>query len=138
MDKNIKEYNKYIQNEINKLSQEIKLIKNKDIIISKIKNLSDFHYKNVCNFQHERFIHLIITLFFAGLFIVFAILPLILSATFSTGNEFYFTLYATLIIDLIILILKIFYIKYYFELENGTQRLYKYSKTIYQIIEEYN
>ena len=131
MYKNIKEYDKYIQDEINKLSQDIKSIKNKDVIINKIRNLSDFHYKNVCNFQHERLIHLIITLFFASLFIIFAILPLILSTTFSDSNEL---IYATLIIDLIILILEIFYIKYYFELENGTQKLYKYSKIIYEIM----
>lgn len=70
-------------------------------------------------FQHERLIHLIVT-------VLFAILAVI-------------TLYAALLIEqpllllleLMLLVLLVPYIRHYYLLENGTQELYEYYDTLY-------
>ena len=62
-------------------------------------------------FQHERLIHLIVTVFYAILFILFSALSLV---------HFMFV-----IIMLILLVFLLFYIVHYFRLENGVQYLYK-------------
>lgn len=70
-------------------------------------------------FQHERLIHLLITLFFALLSIVFLLL-------INTNIIF-------IVLLLISLVLDIFYILHYFFLENSVQYLYKiYDKFINQ------
>jgi hypothetical protein len=65
-------------------------------------------------FQHERLIHLLVTLLFGLLFVVVAL---------------YFAAFPSLflfVLDFCILVLLCPYIKHYYTLENGTQRLYTY------------
>ena len=69
------------------------------------------HLIKINFFQHERLIHLLVTLFYALLLIVFMALG-------TLSFMFYF-------ISLIISIFLIFYIIHYFRLENGVQYLYK-------------
>ena len=69
------------------------------------------HLTKISFFQHERLIHLLVTLFYALLLIVFMALGIL-------SFMFYF-------ISLIISIFLIFYIIHYFRLENGVQYLYK-------------
>ena len=83
------------------------LLANNEITKKVIEN----HLIKINFFQHERLIHLIITLFFALLFITFMVL----------GFVNYMFLGATAII----LVLLIFYIVHYYHLENGVQYLYK-------------
>ena len=61
-------------------------------------------------FQHERLIHLIITIFYAILFLLFLVL-----ITIS---------YIFIIPSFILMIFLIFYLIHYFRLENGVQYLY--------------
>ena len=76
---------------------------NDDVIIN--------HLTKISFFQHERLIHLLVTLFYALLLIIFMALG-------TLSFMFYF-------ISLIISIFLIFYIIHYFRLENGVQYLYK-------------
>ena len=69
------------------------------------------HLIKISFFQHERLIHLLVTLFYAFLLIVFMALGIL-----------YFMFY---FISLIITIFLLFYIVHYFRLENGVQYLYK-------------
>lgn len=69
------------------------------------------HLTKISFFQHERLIHLLVTLFYAFLLIVFMALGIL-------SFMFYF-------IALIISIFLLFYIIHYFRLENGVQYLYK-------------
>ncbi len=69
------------------------------------------HLTKISFFQHERLIHLLVTLFYALLLIIFMALG-------TLSFMFYF-------ISLIISIFLIFYIIHYFRLENGVQYLYK-------------
>ena len=65
-------------------------------------------------FQHERLIHLIVTVLFA----LMTILVFLLAVTnFSPWNG---------VLLLLLLVLLIPYIKHYWLLENGTQKLYEY------------
>ena len=71
----------------------------------------DLHIKKIAFFQHERLIHLLVTLFYAIFTLVFFALGMISWLFF--------------IVDLILMIFLIFYILYYFFLENHVQYLYK-------------
>lgn|SRR5574344_78660 len=69
------------------------------------------HLTKISFFQHERLIHLLVTLFYAILFILFLALS--------------FLHWSFMIIAGILLVFLICYIIHYFHLENGTQYLYK-------------
>ena len=75
------------------------------------KKIIENHLIKINFFQHERLIHLIITLFFSLLLIIFIALG--------------FVNYIFLGVTAIILVLLIFYIIHYYHLENGVQYLYK-------------
>lgn len=74
-------------------------------------NLINNHLIKINFFQHERLIHLIVTLFYALIFIVFMSLGFV--------HYLFFTIAAILLVFLL------FYIVHYFRLENGVQYLYK-------------
>ncbi|MBR1417019.1 MAG: hypothetical protein IJ572_04305 [Bacilli bacterium] len=95
---------KYLYNYID----EIDIILNKKKVS---KDVIDNHLKKISFFQHERLIHLIVTIFYALLLLVFMALGFIYPMFF--------------IIASIILIFLICYIILYFNLENGVQYLYK-------------
>ena len=69
------------------------------------------HLIKIGFFQHERLIHLLVTLFYAIIFLLFAALGFVHYIFFS--------------IAIILLIFLMFYIVHYFHLENGVQYLYK-------------
>ena len=84
------------------------------IIKSKNSNIEDIINKHLIKikfFQHERFIHLCVTLFYAMITLVFLALTII-SWLFIP-------------IAVIVLVFLILYIYHYFYLENGVQYMYK-------------
>lgn len=85
-----------------------------------LEKLKEEHLIKIGFYQHERLIHLLVTLFYA----VFMFLTIILS---------YYNPLA-LIIVLILMIFLIFYVKHYFFLENHVQYMYKqYDKIVKKI-----
>ena len=70
-------------------------------------------------FQHERLIHLIVTVLFAILTVITLFTCLIVMQP---------VLFA---LELLFLVLLVPYIRHYYILENGTQKLYEYYDTIY-------
>lgn len=75
------------------------------------------HLNKISFFQHERLIHLLVTLFYAMIFLLFMCLGFIHYIFFP--------------IALILSIFLICYVIHYFHLENGVQYLYKqYDKMI--------
>ena len=95
---------KYLYDYIKEIDNLIKNNKvNKEII--------DNHLIKIAFFQHERLIHLIVTVFYAIIFLIFLALG--------------FLHYSFFIITAIIFVLLICYIIHYFHLENGVQYLYK-------------
>lgn len=87
--------------------------------------LLEYHHRQILYVQHERLIHLIITLFFALIFLGSVI------CTFC-----YDSLLLPLL-DLILLILVAFYIRHYYRLENCLERWYKlYTKLKLEEVDE--
>ena len=81
------------------------------------KEVIDNHLIKIGFFQHERLIHLLVTLFYAIIYLVFTALG--------------FVHYLFFIIAAMLLVFLICYIIHYFHLENGVQYLYKqYDKMI--------
>lgn len=80
--------------------------------------LRDFHYRRVADFQHERLIHLLVTLFVA----LFALLAI--------GLQIFHPSRATIALALLLLALTGAYLFHYFRLENGVQRLYPLSRAL--------
>ena len=102
---------KYLYDYINEIDEI--LDNNKKISELTIKK----HLIKIEFFQHERFIHLIVTMFYALFSIAFL--------------AFGFVHYIFVFLALILIIFLIFYVIHYFRLENGVQYLYKqYDKMI--------
>lgn len=96
------------------------------------KGLAEYHALMVRNFQHERLIHLIVTLFFAFLAVVFALITVWSLATFGMIIE----LLPLYLIAFILVVLTGFYVRHYYFLENHTQGLYKYSEKLSGFFDE--
>ena len=94
-----------------------------DILDSDKEIKQDFIKKHLIKidfFQHERFIHLLVTLFYAVIFLIFM------------GLGYIHWIF--LPIALILMIFLICYVLHYFHLENGVQYLYKqYDKMLEKI-----
>lgn len=95
-----------------------KKIKEKNITKKDI----DDHLIKIKFFQHERLIHLLVTLFY-GLFLFISVI--------ISFQEWLF-----LIILYLVLIILIFYVRHYFFLENSVQYLYKQYDEMKNIIEK--
>lgn len=73
----------------------------------------DYAYKIICFLQHERLVHLLVTLFtFAGI-IVLGVLSLAYDTLFFR------------VTGVTALVLLLFYVHYYYYLENSVQELYQ-------------
>lgn len=104
---------KYLYDYIEEIN---KVIKSKKIT----KDTIDNHLIKINFFQHERLIHLLVTLFYALLFLIFLALG--------------FVHYIFFIITFILIVFLICYIIHYFHLENGVQYLYKqYDKMLMEL-----
>ena len=78
------------------------------------------HLIKIGFFQHERLIHLLVTLFYAVLFVLFIGLGLV-HPLFD-------------IVALILMVFLLFYVVHYFRLENGVQYLYKQYDKMLEIL----
>ena len=78
---------------------------------SDVRMLEDM-LRQIAFFQHERLIHLLVTLLFGLLFV----LTMLYAAAFPS--------FAMFGLSLVILVLLVPYLRHYYLLENGTQRLY--------------
>ncbi|MCL2085707.1 hypothetical protein FWH09_02110 [Candidatus Saccharibacteria bacterium] len=120
MEKRLKEYEAYATRVLEQDKKDIP------------KRFWDYHKQKISEFQHERQVHLIIMLFFAVLAIV-AVLARIWLLPFFDGS-----VYGTLlnissgVLALFLVLLEGAYIRHYFQLENGIQRLYRLTSQVYE------
>ena len=77
------------------------------------------HRTRVQEFQHERLIHLLVTFFFAVLFLA-SLAAFLATAAMGLAMNCLLGLLA-----LILFVLELAYIRHYYQLENGVQRLYE-------------
>ncbi len=96
---------KYLYNYISEIEKKIE----KNITKSDIEEL----VTKIGFFSHERLIHLLVTLFFAAISIVFTVLSL------------HYLNVLMAVVTIILYVMVMFYIKHYYDLENGVQYLYK-------------
>ena len=93
--------------------------------------LLKYHQQMLSAFQHERFIHLIVTMFFALFLIIFFIFTTVLFLTLPSslwGNIF---CYSAAFITLILFIVTLFYVHHYYQLENGVQKLEEFTTKLH-------
>ncbi len=86
--------------------------------------LARYHRTRVQEFQHERLVHLLVTFFFAGLFLA-ALVAFLATAAMGVAMNCLLGLLA-----LILFVLELAYIRHYYQLENGVQRLYELTVAI--------
>lgn len=114
---------KYIQSYMDKV-QGFMDLNMKDADIEKIREvLSEFEIK-ITYFQHERLIHLIVT-------VLFAILEVISIALILTDPSV-----PAIILSALFLVLVVPYVMHYYFLENSVQHMYKMRDQILEAIKE--
>jgi hypothetical protein len=86
--------------------------------------LLDYHLAQTAAFQHERLIHLLVTLFFGALLLASMICAKI------------WPLWQFLALDALLLVIELFYIKHYFVLENTVQKLYPLTRRLHQLLDD--
>lgn len=91
--------------------------------------LLEYHLQMVQHFQHERLIHLIVTMFFALFMMIFFIFFICLSILLPSGGSY--LIGGVGLIALILLVTTLFYAAHYYKLENGTQRLEDMTRKLY-------
>lgn len=123
MDKDILTHKKFIEDKIAELDKN----PNKE----KARDLLNYHIEMTRDFQHERSIHLAVTLFYAGLMIG----AWVLTGFFIASIGLNIDSSPALVLASILTILEGFYIAHYYKLENRTGKLYALNKKIYKIIE---
>jgi hypothetical protein len=115
MEQKIRDYEKFIAREAKR-----------DYGVAERKRLLEMHQLMLNNFQHERLIHLKVTLFFAFLAVEFILITMWSVIQFGLMAE----LSPLYFVTLILVILTVFYVKHYYFLENHIQKLYKYTVKI--------
>ena len=136
MDKNIRAHEQYVKTEIGKFETqiiEVKTKEEKESLNKKIDDLHKYHTETVRNFQHERSIHLMVTFFFAGLLLLSVVILFLLTLSPITSGQAPLGILIT-VVSLMLFITELFYIRYYYALENGIQKLYVLSKKLYELI----
>lgn len=100
---------KYLQNQIKNIENLLSAKQKAPDLIQ----IQKEHRIRIQYLQHERLIHLLITLFFGACFLITSLFLLIIQ------------ILPLLLIDGIFLIMTLAYIFHYFHLENGVQKLYR-------------
>ena len=103
---------KHIAEHYQTISQRLAAAKSK----TDLAELAHYHRTRVQEFQHEWLIHLLVTFFFAGLFLA-SLAGLVLNCLLG-------------LLTLILFVLELAYIRHYYQLENGVQRLYELTVAI--------
>lgn len=88
------------------------------------RDISLYHHRMVRYFQHERSIHLAITLFFSALTLILIAITTYLTVWYA---EIWYTFIPLYLATLILIILSAAYVRHYYFLENHIQRLYDYT-----------
>ncbi|MDR0434804.1 MAG: hypothetical protein LBH21_07095 [Gracilibacteraceae bacterium] len=90
------------------------------------------HRLKIADFQHERLIHLLVTLSFAFILLALFALAFLAGAAPAEALAGSTQVILLFLLLLIIFIVEIFYIKHYFFLENNIQSLYLLEDRLYE------
>lgn len=95
--------------------------------------LAEYHRVILAQFQHERLIHLIITLFFALFLLLMFIFTIILFAVSPNNIAGNLLMWSAGTVTFLLLVVTLFYVRHYYMLENGVQKLEEITKRLYKI-----
>lgn len=124
MEKSLTMHHQYIATEIESLTG-----KNAR---SRAEELYYYHVDRVHDFQHERQIHLQVTFFFSALLLL-SIVGLLWVAGLNLAGMLPLTI-LFLAMGVILFVTVLFYVRHYYQLENGVQGLYALTKQLRDII----
>jgi hypothetical protein len=131
MDKAIKTHKQYILDQIEVLR--------KSDDKKALRELSAYHQSRVQDFQHERLVHLLVTLFFGTLmllgFLSVVVLSSVAELSLTAIDPYRILLVLATILSCLLLVIELGYVWHYYKLENGVQDLYKISETLRKKIE---
>ena len=113
MEKSIASHKSYIESQLKK-----------DLTRTERDALARYHESRVRDFQHERLIHLLVTFFFAVLFIASL-------AAFLTVPV-YELRWLLCTLTILLFGLEVAYVHHYYKLENGVQALYPLAERLYK------
>lgn len=116
MDKKLRDYIKYIEKAAEKPTPE----------------LIEYHKTITAQFQHERLIHLIVTLFFALFMIIFFIFFGVMEVSLATNEWGNIVCWCIGAIAGLLLITTLLYVRHYYRLENGVQKLEDITRKLYK------
>lgn len=116
MEKKIREYEKFIAREVERAG----------VSAADRARLAELHREMVENFQHERLIHLLVTLFFA----LFAVGAMFVTAWAVLVYGLTVEMLPLYLLALILVVLTGCYVRHYYFLENHVQGLYKYTEKL--------
>ena len=120
MEKQLKEYLRFLEDELPGADAE------------DLPALWRQHIAKTKSFQHERLIHLLVTLFFGALvFLSFTLCFLVITGTILAENSVTSVILLSAL-SFGLLILEVFYIRHYYILENGIQKLYTYDREFFR------
>ena len=91
-----------------------------------------YHETMVQHFQHERLIHLVVTMFFALFTILFFAIYIMLTINAPKGVWGQIITNGSGVIFAILVVVLAFYIRHYYLLENGVQKLEEITKRFYK------
>jgi hypothetical protein len=91
-----------------------------------------YHVDRVKDFQHERLVHLLVTFFFSGLLLLSIVGLLWVSSIAVTSSFMLAVLFGGA--GAILFVTISFYVRYYYRLENGVQKLYLITDQLHQLM----
>ncbi|MDR1392674.1 MAG: hypothetical protein LBJ62_01695 [Bifidobacteriaceae bacterium] len=95
--------------------------------------LALYHDRQTRHFQHERLIHLLVTLFFGGLLLATMAAWAVLALTPADPDATIWVSRGLGLACLVIALLEGFYLRHYYQLENGVQRLYGFDQDLAEL-----
>lgn len=130
MDKEILEHQAYVAKELAQINKAA----NTADKISRLRTLYNFHRSETRNFQHERLIHLLVCITFG--FIMLAAWVALFGWLIMIEGNFDIVTWLLVVMAALLTVLEAAYLRFYYHLENWTQRLYALDGEIYRSIQD--
>jgi len=99
-----------------------------------LSTLLHYHENMIQNFQHERLIHLLVTLFFAMVMLAGMVSFMVLQWYMGDNGQAWLILAPAGLVCVILLVTTLFYIRHYYRLENGCEKLYDLTEELYRLV----
>ena len=131
MDKEILKHRDFVRAELKRLTKD--KYDNSEGKYDDLRALASYHAQQTWNFQHERQIHLYVTIIFGV--IMLAAWAVLFGWLLATGYTFDLVAWLLVALVAILTVLEGCYIGYYYRLENRTQTLYPLDKEIYRALQ---